>query len=73
MESFTADVMENISSALLVMSPSAVRPRQKGWFVHHNFSGKYLECEGFVSFVSFAQKVNLPQWFQQLGIAIGVK
>ena len=50
----------------------AVGAREKGWFVHHDIPRKYLECERFVSFVSFAQKVDLPQWFQRLGVAIGV-
>ena len=51
----------------------AVRAREKGWFVHHDISREYLECERFVSFVSFALRVNLAQRFQRLGVAIGVK
>ena len=50
----------------------AVRTR-KGWFVHHDVSREYLECERFVSFVSFTQKVDLAQRFQRLGVPIGVK
>ena len=30
------------------------RAREKGWFVDHEISGKYLECEWFISIVSFA-------------------
>ena len=31
-----------------------VGPREKGWFVQHDVSRDYLECECFVSSVSFA-------------------
>lgn len=53
----SAEVRVNMSSALIMMSPSAsLRPREKSSFVHRDLSG--------ISFGSFAQKVNLAQWFQ---------
>lgn len=72
MESFTAEVSENISSAVILMRPSFSQSdpeRRAGLFIMMSLESTWNVSVSNV----FTQEVNLPQWFEWLSITVRVK